>query len=110
MGINVALGSLVVVVAAFAAAVVPASVPVVRLGLVALAVVVFAVVAVDVAAAAMVVVLAYLVLDGFLVGAVALSDLQDHWSQNFLRDRIRPLKLGLYDRDKAVLLSGVFGD
>jgi hypothetical protein len=67
VGINVALGSAVVVVAAFASAVVPASASGVRLALVALALAGFTAVAVDVTAAAVVTVLAYLVLDGFLV-------------------------------------------
>jgi hypothetical protein len=67
VGINVALGSAVVVAAAFVSSIVPASASGVRLVPVALALAGFAAVAVDVTAAAAVTVLAYLVLDGFLV-------------------------------------------
>jgi hypothetical protein len=82
VGINVALGSAVVVVAAFASAVIPASAFPVRLGLVVLVVAGFAAVAVDIAAAVVVTVLAYLVLDGFLVnefGQLTWQGVQDLW-------------------------------
>jgi hypothetical protein len=47
---------------------------------------------------------------GCLGGAVALSDLQDHWPQSFLRDRILPLNSAYETSDKATLLPAVFDD
>ena len=67
VGVNVAGGSAVMVVAALVAAAVPESAAGVRLGVVAVALAAFTVVTVDLRAAAVVTVLGYLVMDGFLV-------------------------------------------
>lgn len=67
IGVNVAGGSAVMVVAALVAAAVPESAAGVRLGVVAVALAAFTVVTVDLRAAAVVTVLGYLVMDGFLV-------------------------------------------
>jgi hypothetical protein len=66
-GINVGVGSAAMVAAALIAAAVPASEPVVRLGLPAVALAGFAAITVDLRAAAFVTMVGYLIHDGFLV-------------------------------------------